>query len=114
LKKGIFLKTGKYDLKYKGYADWNHNFQWFLSDEISHKYIGTIIADYAEGGFSHASEDLVFKRDKVLNYLRAGSHKLPLKRKLKMLKSLLGYALMRKEPGLIARTIFYFPSIVLR
>jgi glycosyltransferase involved in cell wall biosynthesis len=113
-RKEVFSRVGKYNLKYKGYADWDHNFRWFFSDGISHRYVATVIADFAAGGFSHASEDLVFKRDKVLNYLLSGRRRLSLKRKLRLVKSLCGYAVMRRDIGLFFRIFLRLPSIVLR
>jgi glycosyltransferase involved in cell wall biosynthesis len=113
-RKEVFNKIGKYNLKYKGYADWDHNFRWFFSGRLSHRYVSTVIADFSAGGFSHASEDLAFKRDKVLNYLLSGKRQLLLKRKLGLIKSLCGYALMKRDMGLISRIFLHLPSIVLR
>ncbi len=111
-KNEVFRTIGKYNCKYKGMADWDHNFRWFLSDSIRNSYIDVVIADFAEGGFSNASEDPVFKRERVLNFLRYGRKRIPMGKKWRLLKSLLGYALMRKDGGLIGRIIFYFPSII--
>jgi glycosyltransferase involved in cell wall biosynthesis len=112
-RKEVFQKAGKYDLRYKGYADWDHNFRWFLSDRYSKKYIDLVVAEFTMGGYSNLSEDTAFKRVRVLNFLRSGKKTLSMNEKIRLLKSYCGYALMKKDAGLMARIIFYFPSIIL-
>ena len=70
LKKDIFKITGKFDLKYKIYADWDNNLKWFLSKEIVNKYISMVIANYADGGFSSLNVDKIFLKDKEYKFLK--------------------------------------------
>jgi len=112
-RKEVFARTGKYDLRFRGYADWDHNFRWFLPGSFRKKYLDLVMAEYAEGGFSNTSEDAVFKRYRVLHYLRSGKSRIPVRRRLSLVKSLLGYAWMKKDLGLILQVAFRLPAIVL-
>jgi glycosyltransferase involved in cell wall biosynthesis len=78
-KKTIFLKTGLFNLAYKSHADWNHNFQWFLSPHIKKVYHNMTVAEYGDGGYSSLHPDQLFEKDKVLNYLKFGGKFLPLR-----------------------------------
>lgn len=75
-RKSVFIKIGKFNLKYKVYADWDHNIRWFFSSKISKIYINQIVANYADGGFSSIQIDEVFKRDKDFLLLSKGIGKL--------------------------------------
>lgn len=75
--KKVFEKIGLFNLKYKAHADWDHNLRWFFSSKISWKYIDTVIANYADGGFSSVNGDEVFERDKIYKILWFGPGKLP-------------------------------------
>lgn len=77
LRKSIFKKTGKFDLRYKALADWDHNIKWFYSSGISRIYIDKIIANYADGGFSSLFIDKKFHEVKDLKILKTGFNKLP-------------------------------------
>jgi glycosyltransferase involved in cell wall biosynthesis len=60
----IFDIVGKYDLRYKVFADWIFNLKCFTHQEISKQYIPCLIADFEEGGLSsELNNDLVFKKD---------------------------------------------------
>ncbi len=61
INKRVFKLIGNFNLKYKSHADWDHNIKWFLSPDISIKYIDLVIANYADGGYSSRNDDLVFK-----------------------------------------------------
>lgn len=76
LNENVFKKTGKFDLKYKVLADWDHNIRWFFSSKIAHKHIDIIIANYADGGFSSLNEDVAFQKDKNYKFLKLGIGKL--------------------------------------
>lgn len=86
-KKGIFKSTGTFDLKYRVWADWNHNFSWFLSKGITSKYTDIIIADYGADGFSSTNSDHLFYRDKPLKYIYYGHRCLSFIKKYSILKS---------------------------
>ncbi|MGI8670358.1 MAG: glycosyltransferase family 2 protein [Aridibacter sp.] len=48
----IFNIIGKFDVRYKSFADWFFNLKCFLHKEITKRYINIVIADYEEGGLS--------------------------------------------------------------
>lgn len=75
-RKSVFKKTGKYNIKYKAYADWNHNIGWFFSSKISKIYVDQIIANFAYGGFSSVFDDKAFRTDKNFLLLSKGIGKL--------------------------------------
>ena len=76
LKKRVFKKIGKFNLKYKRQADWDHNIRWFFSSKISKMYADMIIANYADSGFSSMYADDIFKMDKYFLFLKKGIGKL--------------------------------------
>lgn len=51
-RKAIFAKLGLYNTKYSTWADWEFNLRWFNRKSIRKKYVDTIIAYFAPGGFS--------------------------------------------------------------
>jgi len=60
----IFDIVGKYDLRYKVFADWMLNLKCFLHRGINDLYIPLHIADYQEGGLSdNLDNDPAFQRD---------------------------------------------------
>lgn len=67
--KSVFKTVGKFNLKYKVLADWIHNFAWFSTPKIKHKFIDLVIAKYNDEGFSSNTSDLAFKKDKFLLFL---------------------------------------------
>lgn len=75
-RKSIFTIIGKFNLKYKAHADWDHNIRWFFSSKISNVYLNQIIGNYADGGYSSRHIDKVFKRDKNFLLLSKGIGKL--------------------------------------
>jgi glycosyltransferase involved in cell wall biosynthesis len=76
LKKSVFDKTGKFDLKYKAQSDWDHNLKWLLAKNIRSKFIDVIVAYYADGGYSSLHGDNTFYRDLRLNFIRYGRNSL--------------------------------------
>ncbi len=62
--RAIFDIVGKYDLRYKVFADWLLNLKCFLNLEINNRYIPLYIADYEENGLSSLIDnDSAFKKD---------------------------------------------------
>lgn len=60
----IFDIVGKYDARYRLFADWFLNLKCFLHKEIDEQFIDYVIADYEEGGLSsRIKDDPVFKKD---------------------------------------------------
>ena len=75
-KKKVFKTIGKFNLKYKIQADWDHNIRWFFSSKISKIYANMVIANYADGGFSSLQADEVLRTDKYFLFLKRGKGKL--------------------------------------
>lgn len=84
--KNVFKKTGNFKKEYKSYADWDHNMRWFLSNNLKHKYIDIIVANYADGGFSSINNDDLFSNEKNFNYLAYSKNILPFRQKLRLMK----------------------------
>jgi glycosyltransferase involved in cell wall biosynthesis len=62
--RSIFDIIGKYDLRYKIFADWMLNLKCFLHRGINERYVPLHIADYQEGGVScDLNNDPAFKKD---------------------------------------------------
>lgn len=62
--RAVFDIVGKFDLRYKIFADWLFNLKCFMRGEISKRFIDLIIADYEEGGLSsEISRDKLFVKD---------------------------------------------------
>lgn len=88
-KKSIFLKTGRFNLKYKFCADWDHNMKWLLNPNIRSIFVALDIAEYADGGFSSKNPDLLFEDDKTYNYFTYGYKTIPFIIAKKLFKKLL-------------------------
>jgi len=60
----IFDIIGKFNLRYKVFADWVLNLQCFTEPKIKKQYIPCLIADFEEGGLSsQRNNDAAFKKD---------------------------------------------------
>ena len=78
-RKNVFSITGLFDLKYKIWADWDHNFKWFLNPAIKKKFINLIVSNYADGGFSATRKDHAFEKDKAEKYFQLNGKKIRFK-----------------------------------
>jgi|GEM_PF-865102 len=68
-KRSLFDKIGKFDLKYKLWADWVSNMRWFNDESIKREYFEIIVAKYGTEGFSSISvqdEKFMQDRDKLI------------------------------------------------
>lgn len=62
--RNLFDVVGKYELRYKLFADWMFNLKCFLDERINKQFIDYVIADYEEGGMSsRIGDDPVFKKE---------------------------------------------------
>lgn len=95
--RSVFKKIGKFNLKYKAHADWDHNIRWFYSDKICCKYTQMIIANYADGGFSSVQGDEIFRIDKYYLFLKKGMGKLSYSELFKMCNVLLNFTKREKQ-----------------
>lgn len=77
IKKTVFDKVGLFNLRYKSHADWDHNMRWLLSPEVKKIFVDEIIAEYGDGGFSSLNYDVLFEKEKVLNFLQYGKKQIP-------------------------------------
>lgn len=72
-KREVFDLVGRFNVQYRIYADWAHNWSWFFNKEIRHQYISLTIANYADGGLSSSGmKDEQFNQDKEELKLRYG------------------------------------------
>jgi len=92
----VFKKTGKFNIKYKALADWDHNIRWFFSSKISKSYTNQIIANFGEGGFSSQNEDEVFLKDKSFKVVMKGIRKLEKSKLIGIIRNALIYAKKEK------------------
>jgi glycosyltransferase involved in cell wall biosynthesis len=83
-RKEVFNLVGKFDTRYKVYADWDHNMRWFFDHRISKHFIDQVIAEYEDGGFSSSHYDELFSNEKVYNYLNYGGNTLRLQRRISL------------------------------
>ena len=58
--KKVFENLGKFDTRYKTYADWEFNMRWFNEAWVKRLYIPVIIANFNTAGFSSKRQDEVF------------------------------------------------------
>lgn len=96
-RKSIFTKIGKFNMKYKAYADWDHNIRWFFSSKVSNAYLNQIIANYADGGYSSLYVDEVFIKDKSFLLLSKGIVKLSVSELISCCNYSINYAKQKKN-----------------
>ena len=63
-RKIVFDRLGKFDIKYKTWADWVFNLQWYNRRDIRHCYIDIAIARYNLDGYSKHNHDMLFIKNK--------------------------------------------------
>lgn len=111
-KKSVFTKIGKFDLKYKSHADWDHNIRCFYSSKISNGYLNQIIANYADGGYSSLQFDEVFKKDKNFLLLSKGIGRLSVSELISCCNYSINYAKQKKN--YFEYLVAYFLRFVLK
>jgi glycosyltransferase involved in cell wall biosynthesis len=84
-RRDVFDKIGNFDLRYRAHADWDHNMRWFLSTKVKHKYCDLVIANYADGGFSSAGIDVIFKKERGLKFLHYSKAQLSKRQRISIL-----------------------------
>lgn len=105
-RKSVFNKTGKYNLKYKAYADWNHNISWFFSSKVSKIHIDQIIANFTYGGYSSVYDDKAFKSDKIFLLIAKGIGKLNVSELLTCCNNYINY--VKQERNFYRLFVAYF------
>jgi glycosyltransferase involved in cell wall biosynthesis len=63
-RRNVFELTGKFDTRYRVFADWALNMQWFGNEYIKRKYIDRLITVYAIDGYSSKHIDQLFLEEK--------------------------------------------------
>lgn len=101
----VFSKTGNYNLKYKAYADWNHNINWFFKSDICNVYIDQVIANFTYGGFSSIYDDKAFKNDKIFLLISKGIGKLTLAELLRSCNNYINYV---KQEGNVSLLVLAY------
>jgi hypothetical protein len=61
--RGVFELLGKYNLRYRIWADYAINVEAFCDDRIEKKYVDLVIAEYEGAGISEMNEDDIFIKD---------------------------------------------------
>jgi glycosyltransferase involved in cell wall biosynthesis len=56
----VFDSLGKFDIRYKTYADWEFNMRWFGEAWVKRRYLLLVIANFNTTGFSADLKDEVF------------------------------------------------------
>ena len=109
----VFEKIGKFNIRFKAHADWEHNFRWLLSGKIKTTYVNLVIAEYADGGYSSRNSDLVFENEKMLTYLTNVRKNISLKRRLRLLFNEFEKINIRNNKKLFVKYVILTPQIIL-
>lgn len=96
-KKTVFDRIGDYNTRYKSEADWDHNFRWFFSNKLTHKFIDIIIATYGESGISSNRDDPFFVSIKQWKYNFVRRKQIKFSEKIQIIKSQLKEAFQHKR-----------------
>lgn len=74
--RSVFAKY-KYDLQYKVYADYHLNLRCWNDPGFNFVHSGNFVSNFAEGGFSSTTRDMVFEKDREMlfkRYLKPASY----------------------------------------
>jgi len=112
-RKKVFDLTGNFNISYNIFADWDHNFRWFLNPSIKKEYIDKVIAIFAAGGSSNNCNDEKFEAEKEINFLKVGKGIISQKLKEKALKTVLVKLYKRHQYILLSRYCcnYFFSTI---
>lgn len=110
-RKSVYKKIGNYNLKYKAYADWDHNIRWFFRSDIANIHIDQIIANFTYGGFSSIYDDKAFKKDKIFILISKGFGKLTLSELLSCFNDYINY--VKQERNVFLLVFAYAIKLVL-
>jgi glycosyltransferase involved in cell wall biosynthesis len=83
--RSVFEKLGKFDIRYKVFADWEFNMRWFDTPSIKRQYVPIIVAYFNTTGLSSGFQDDVFFAEqasikqkhfpKIVRYLAVNQHR---------------------------------------
>lgn len=105
--KKVFTKIGKFNLKYKVLADWEHNIRWFYNNNVRYKYINIIIANYSGDGFSSVNKDKLFELDKLRIIFTLGQNFLGLNKLISLSSTIINENRLKGEK----KYFFYYSFI---
>jgi glycosyltransferase involved in cell wall biosynthesis len=114
LRRRLFDRLGRFDLRFPLWADWEHNMRWFLSPDVRARYVDTVVAHYADGGLSSRGIDPVFAREKPLFYVRHGRHSVPYPVKRQIVRQELAEAYASRDLPRWFRAIRTWPAVLAR
>ena len=109
-RKSAFLKVGKFDLRYKIYADWDHNIRWIFSKSVRRRFVNLIVANFSVAGLS-ASVDKDFYSLKPIKYIRYMNFRLPFSRRVIVCLSELKRSVLQKDLKLFLYLCESLPAI---
>jgi glycosyltransferase involved in cell wall biosynthesis len=114
VRRHLFDTLGRFDLRFRLLADWEHNMRWFLSPDVRVRYIDTVIAHYADGGLSSRNHDLVFTQEKRLLYVRHGRHSVPFRIKLRIVYDEIVEAIASRDTSRLFHAMRLWPAVAAR
>lgn len=56
----VFERLGRYERRYRVFADWEFNMRWFYADWVKKTYLPVVVAHYTDTGFSARQPDEAF------------------------------------------------------
>lgn len=71
-RRSVVRRLGGYNTKYKIWADYDLNLKWFFDKKVKKKHIPTVIAHYAEGGYSSICDAEMLKDLSWILLVRGG------------------------------------------
>jgi hypothetical protein len=112
-RKKVFDLTGNFNISYNIFADWDHNFRWWLNPSIKKEYIDIVVATFAAGGSSTTCNDEKFEAEKEINFLKAGKGIIVQNLKEKALKTVIVKLYKRHKYILLSKYCYnYFFSTI--
>ena len=95
----VFERLGRYEGRYRVFADWEFNMRWFYADWVKKTYLPVVVAHYTDTGFSARQSDEAFRQEhdqllrrylpKPVYYLRKTAGKLLPRRLIVLIKQYL-------------------------
>jgi glycosyltransferase involved in cell wall biosynthesis len=103
IRKSIYKKKGKFNIRYKVHADWDFNIKCFFSDKINVKYYNFIVANFANEGFSSNFRDKKFNKIRPYKCLFLGINKLPKKEIYRLIREIIHFKIIIKVISIIKK-----------
>lgn len=68
----VFEQVGRFETKYRSFADWAWNFQWFGRKNVARKYVPVVVAQFEDGGVSGRGDQVFEAERAALIFSRLG------------------------------------------